>query len=299
LRHWCLEKFGLTLEVEAPEDIDPGLDDSVTLFLCVRELLFNIVKHAGVKTAELRMWRSGSGGDLTIEVKDEGVGFDPALVRAHEGLTGGFGLFNVRERLEMLGGGMEALSLPGCGSRFTLWLPARAAAPVPGAGIAGEAAWTEAMDQGLAAAAAAAAAAAGEAQAGPIRLVVADDNSGVRASLVRRFQAETDFEVVGQAANGLEAVALARQLRPQIVLMDVNMPRMNGLEATALIRRELPAVQVLGISTHVEVEIRVAMIRAGALDLLPKEQSDAFLAAILRRHAGAGGKRQPHHPDAD
>lgn len=288
LRLWCQDKFGLTLAVDVEEEIDPGLDDSVTLFLCVRELLFNIVRHSGVKAATLRMWRTQPDGELKIEVSDEGVGFDPAVVRAREGLTGGFGLFNVRERLEMLGGDLEINSLPGCGSRFTLRLPAQSAVAVPPGAAPGG--WTgpPTPGVGMTPADADAETLPGRAHSGLIRLIVADDNPGVRDGLVRVFEAEADFEVVGQAADGQEAVELARQLRPQIVLMDVNMPRMSGPEATRIIRRELPGVQVLGISSHAEVEIRVAMIRAGALDLLPKDHSAAFLVAILRSYTGGG-----------
>jgi signal transduction histidine kinase len=93
------------------------------LFRSVRELLFNIVKHAGVSSARLGMWRTRDGG-VGIEVSDAGAGFDPLDVRAREGASGGFGLFSIRERLEMLGGSFDAESSPGHGSRFMLWVPA-------------------------------------------------------------------------------------------------------------------------------------------------------------------------------
>lgn len=128
LRPWCMEKYGLFVEVDAGDDIDPSPEVSVALFLCVRELLFNVIKHAGVKAAALRMWRDAHDKVLTIEVSDQGAGFDPQAGLNRPGLTGGMGLFNSRERLEMLGGGLQAASAPGQGSRFTLWVPVAATA---------------------------------------------------------------------------------------------------------------------------------------------------------------------------
>lgn len=124
LRPWCMEKFNLQVDVDTEDDVDPGPEVSVALFLCVRELLFNVVKHAGVKAAAIRMWRDAPNAMLKIEVSDQGAGFDPMAAMQHEGTTGGMGLFNSRERIAMLGGGFESDSKPGSGSRFTLWVPA-------------------------------------------------------------------------------------------------------------------------------------------------------------------------------
>ena len=124
LRTWCGEKYSMDVRVEVDEEEDVQGDAGVSLFRCVSELLFNIVKHAGVRTAELRMWR-GDGDLVRIQVQDQGSGFDPGEVRAREGPVGGFGLFSIRERLETLGGGLEIESSPGSGSRFTLWVPER------------------------------------------------------------------------------------------------------------------------------------------------------------------------------
>lgn len=122
LRTWCGEKYAMDLSVDVDDAADPGPEVSVVLFRCVRELLFNTVKHAGVRSAALRMWRANKGL-AKIEVSDEGAGFDPEEVRAREGSVGGFGLFSIRERLEWSGGGFEIDSSPGHGSRFTLWVP--------------------------------------------------------------------------------------------------------------------------------------------------------------------------------
>jgi PAS domain S-box-containing protein len=122
LQTWCVEKYGLKVRLDIEEGVQPSIDASVTAFRCVRELLFNIVKHAGIQEAGLRMWLADDD-ILKIEVSDAGCGFDPEVIREREGLNGGFGLMSIRKRMEWLGGGLEIESAPGTGSHFTLWFP--------------------------------------------------------------------------------------------------------------------------------------------------------------------------------
>jgi len=126
LRTWCREKFGLALRLDMDTAAQPSTEASVTVFRCVRELIFNIVKYAGVHEAGLRMWLADHE-ILKIEVSDAGCGFDPEEVREREGLNGGFGLLSVRKRMEWLGGGLQIESACGTGSHFTLWFPLKPA----------------------------------------------------------------------------------------------------------------------------------------------------------------------------
>lgn len=290
LRPWCLEKYGLAVEVDIEPDLDPGLEISVTLFLCIRELLFNVVKHAGVNQAGLRLWRNPHDNLLKIAVSDQGIGFDPASLRISERPTGGIGLFNIRERMELLGGGLDTESAPGCGSCFTLWVPLTPVAPAAPQAAAGGA---TAPPEWTAGAPGVAAGTEMPPFAGLVswktRIVVAEDHSAVREGLIQMIRNEADFEVVGQAADGYMALQLARLLRPHFVVMDVNMPRMNGIEATAAIHKEIPCVKVLGISIDASDENRAAMIRAGAVDLLHKDSSVSELITTLRNHADLPG----------
>ena len=123
---WYEEKYGLvvTVEVEQPADIEAE-EIRVALFRSVRELLFNVVKHAQVKTARIGLYRT-EGGATRIVVSDQGIGFDPAQVQSKEGTAGAYGLFGLRERIELLGGRLEVDAAPGQGSRFTLHIPQRA-----------------------------------------------------------------------------------------------------------------------------------------------------------------------------
>ena len=104
----------------------------------------------------------------------------------------------------------------------------------------------------------------------PIRVVIADDHAIVRMTLALLLAEEDDVEVVGQAADGAEAVERARELSPDVLIMDVNMPRMNGIEATRKIASGCPSVKVIGLSMHTTDTLAKEMLQAGAVGYVPK-----------------------------
>ena len=113
---------GLQLEVDVPASLEVAEEDVRTLlFRSVRELVFNVVKHAGVDGATLRAWRDG--GTCVIEVEDEGAGFDPATLEEEAQPNGHFGLFSIRERLDLVGGTLALASVPGEGTRARIEVP--------------------------------------------------------------------------------------------------------------------------------------------------------------------------------
>ncbi|HEY75713.1 MAG TPA: response regulator transcription factor [Thermoflexia bacterium] len=121
----------------------------------------------------------------------------------------------------------------------------------------------------------------------PIRLLLVDDHEIVRAGLRSLLQNYPEVEVVGEAGSGREAVALATQLRPDVVLMDITMPDMDGVEATRQIRTAAPEVNILALTIHEEEAYFFEMLNAGACGYVPKRVSpDELLAAI--RVAAAG-----------
>lgn len=116
------EKHGITVELESDAHPKPlGPDLRVLLFQSARELLFNVVKHASATCARIILNREGDQLHLTIE--DDGVGFDVGKLSSREAKNGGFGLFSIRNRLELLGGRMEIESTPGRGTHITLVAP--------------------------------------------------------------------------------------------------------------------------------------------------------------------------------
>jgi len=98
-----------------------------------------------------------------------------------------------------------------------------------------------------------------------------DDHAMVREGLRSVLESYDDVEVVGEAANGEEAVAMVQRLRPTMVVMDINMPKMNGIEATAHISKTYPEIQVIGLSVNASGNNVQAMSKAGAVLLLTKE----------------------------
>jgi len=115
-----------------------------------------------------------------------------------------------------------------------------------------------------------------------IRIILADDHTVVRHGLSRSFEAEAGMEVVGQAADGLSTVELARELEPDVVVMDIAMPDLNGIEATRQITGELPDVRVIALSMHSSSRYVREMFRAGAKGYLLKDCPFAELLEAVR-----------------
>jgi DNA-binding NarL/FixJ family response regulator len=121
-----------------------------------------------------------------------------------------------------------------------------------------------------------------------VRVVVADDQRVVREGLVTSLGVLPGVEVVGAAADGEQAVALVGRHRPQVVLMDLRMPRLDGVEATRRIVKDYPATAVVVLTTYADDESILAALRAGALGYLTKDAGRDQIARAL--HAAAEGQ---------
>ncbi len=120
-----------------------------------------------------------------------------------------------------------------------------------------------------------------------IRILIADDHAVVRQGLRMFLGLDPELAVVGEASDGAEALRLARELRPDVVLMDLLMPKMDGIKATTAIRGELPDVEVVALTSVLEDSSVVGAVRAGAIGYLLKDtQADELCRAIKAAAAG-------------
>ncbi|CAM3533606.1 MULTISPECIES: response regulator [Paenibacillus] len=128
-----------------------------------------------------------------------------------------------------------------------------------------------------------------------IRLLIADDHAMVRRGLQVFLATQPDIEMVGEAANGEETLETAKQVNPDIVLMDLNMPVLNGIDTTARLKKEQPDIKVIVLTSFVDYDHVLPAIRAGARGYLLKDiEPEELVAAIRRVFQG----QVELHPDA-
>ena len=264
-----MKKHNLKVEVEDDDQPKPVSDEIQTLLIqCVRELLFNIVKHAEVEKARIILKKSDS--HASISVIDKGKGFDPVKQR-NDADEMGFGLFNIRERVDLLGGAVDVESTPGKGTTVTLKVPLidrmkrrEAAKKVPPEKSSRAAKKRE-----------------------KIRVLIVDDHKMLRDGLRKIVNEQEDLDVVAEASNGKEALNIAEETNPDIVVMDVNMPVMDGISATQYLKKRMPHVRVIALSFHDQQSVKDSMRNAGATAYLTKNEAFETLCATIRSEASA------------
>lgn len=278
LAEWFGKKHGLAVTVEAAEGV-PELAEHLRVFLfqATRELLSNVIKHSGRMQA--RVTASRQQHLLCIQVEDDGQDFDPGAVRSHLEVGESFGLFNIHERLDALKGRIEIDRRPQGGGCFRLLVPVAEDADSATAG-GGE---TQALARGQD---------PHDSQEKPpqTRLLVVDDHAVVRHGFIGLLSRQPDFQIVGQAADGREAIRQAGLLRPDTIIMDVDMPNLGGIEATRSIKSQWPEIQVIGLSLHEEEGVSRAMLAAGADAHLSKHAPARELITAIRRACGGDAR---------
>ena len=133
---------------------------------------------------------------------------------------------------------------------------------------------------------------------GKIRILLADDHIIVRMGIASAISFENDMTVVGEAGNGEDAVRLATELRPDVVVMDLMMPRMDGAKATSAILKDHPATGILILTSFITSADLGSAIRAGARGAVSKTSSQDEIVAAIRKIA-AGGKVIPRSMEKD
>ena len=265
-----VQRRGLSVIVES--DPEPMLLDEEVLtvtYQAIHELLFNVLKHARTTQARLTLHRRDRS--LHAIVTDYGRGFN---VRDRSAVfpEGGFGLLNLRERIELLGGRLEITSQIGRGTCAEVIMP-----------LGGNVTGTHASDKVHALRNTGRLHERPRGAAGLMtRIVLVDDHAMVRDGLRSILEAHPDMCVEAEASDGQTAVELARQLRPDVIVMDVNMPGMNGVEATRRITTEFPEITVVGLSVHDDPGTALSMQKAGAIGMVSKGDAAGNLVEMIR-----------------
>ncbi|CAA0122620.1 Oxygen sensor histidine kinase NreB [Halioglobus japonicus] len=264
LARWMEDNHHLEVVVSGTLPATPMSGDvSSLLFRAVRELLFNVSRHSGVRKADVSVDLTDQ--KLTVTVSDNGMGFDIADVLQRQS----YGLLSIQEQLIPLNGSLDICSAPGAGTRTTLLIPLSATEGLhPHAPPT-----TDDTSQSVSI--------AELSTGGTIRILIADDQAITRDALIQTLQPIEDFHVLDTAVDGLDAVAKAGILRPDVILMDANMPLLDGIEATRRISSQFPGIKIIGHSSHARDDMKPQMAAAGASSYLQKPSTrDELLAAI-------------------
>ncbi|GJL64157.1 MAG: hypothetical protein NPIRA04_28110 [Nitrospirales bacterium] len=264
---------GLNVDVkcENTQDLVLKEEQSILLYQSTRELLLNVIKHADTDQATLSLERHEDR--LHIIVRDTGKGFSDSQMRMTKESTNQtptFGLFSIYERMLTLGGSFEIQSDPGEGTVARLVFPLLIGPDSSSKTREREKSQTVEQDL-LIDSQSASGEQRGISLVSKIRILLVDDHVMVREGLRKILETHEDLELVGEAGNGEDAVELVKRLKPSLVIMDVNMPKMNGIEATTRIKAYHQNTIIIGLSVNAEGENQRAMLEAGAISLFPKE----------------------------
>ncbi|MBD3373551.1 response regulator [candidate division KSB1 bacterium] len=265
------ERHKLEVEINAckhPIKLDD--DTKALLFESVRELLFNVVKHARVNQADIQV--ESQNNRLEITVSDKGIGFNASQIEKSP-FPKGFGLFSIRERVAALGGEMITESIPGDGTRMRINIPVRTDSAESDKAVTIQAkketqstALTKSLTQDT-----------------RVKVLIVDDHAIIREGIATILDDNDHIVCVGEAEDGIAALEAVKELDPDVVLMDVNMPRMNGVQATREIARHWPDIAIVALSVHDDPATTQSMLDAGASAFMRKsDESHRVIKAILK-----------------
>ena len=238
-----------------------------TLLRVAQEALANVARHSQATEARLALVYTADSVELSVS--DNGVGFDPQAA-AEDGITpgpwGGFGLIGMRERVAVLGGSLAVTSHDGV----------QVTSNDPPAGIGG--ARPSAEHAG---------------RSSMIRVLVVDDHPVVRHGLMAILRWEKDIELVGDAADGLEAVRLILEQHPDVVLLDLRLPHLSGIEVMKQVRSQGLPTRFLVLTTYDTDEYIAPALAAGAQGYLLKDAEPEELSRAVRSLMRGGAALEP------
>jgi two-component system NarL family sensor kinase len=269
--HWYAEGFekrsGIKLEVSIDADL-PRLpaDAETTLFRVVQESLTNVHRYSGSSSAKIRI--SKNSKEVRLEIIDYGHGSKSGTARAK--LDGaaplGVGIPGMRERLHQLGGGLT-VDFGTNGTRVTATLPIKGAEEAESEESASRTSLSFTIRS---------------AEDARRRILIADDHELMRRGLRGLLESHDEWAVCGEAVEGTEAVRKSTELKPDLVIMDVNLPGLSGIDAALQIRREREAAKILFFTVHDSDEVIREIVEAGALGYVAKSRASQDLIEAVR-----------------
>ena len=277
---------GLEVQIDTPKEELPVLPEEMTILVyeAIRELLFNVLKHVPDRHAYVVI-RQRVNNTLEITVRDNGPGFDPDHIPSDR-----YGLTSVRERVHKLNGtlSLETSLDSGTTARVRLPLPQTVEMKkprLPDTSIHEKASRTMKHFRTT--------------RGDAIKVLIADDHAMLRDGLRSVLEKHPDILIIGEAQDGEEALALTEGLRPDVVLMDVSMPRMSGIEATKQIRSRYPDIAIIAMSVNADEGTVAAMSAAGSSAFVSKFEAASKLSEAIRTALQRqDGEKPGDHSDA-
>lgn len=271
LKTYMADKFEFTVNLFVENHIEPVRDATgYLLFESVKELLLNAAKHAGTSEANISIQRTDAHL-ISIVVSDQGQGFEPEVINHALKDQTTLGLSSIRERLATINGQMLLETAFGKGTKITLTVPAG-----------------ECFDQRDEVT---------ESRTEPdlkrdrikvssnmIGILIVDDHKVLREGLKGLLQLEPDFHVLAETADGDQAIELARDLKPDVVIMDINLGKTHGVQVTRQILDLQPETCIIGLSMHRDPSVIDAMRQAGAVAYLTKDSPSDELIETIRKY---------------
>jgi PAS domain S-box-containing protein len=279
---WYAEGFQKRSGIHLSVDIAPGLgrlsmEVETALFRVVQESLTNVHRYSGSPDAEIRIF--AEDGELRLEVVDHGKGIEAGTARTLiDGIASlGVGIPGMRERLRQLGGQLE-VDFGRSGTRVLANVPLRPAEaeiPVPDDTESSVHDTTRDSDS----------VSRSDARR---RILIADDHEVMRRGVRGLLESHNEWAVCGEAFEGKEAVVKSRELRPDLIIMDINMPGLTGIAAAQQIRRENPSAKILFFSVHESAQTVREVVNAGAQGYVAKSRAGHDLVDAVRNVLDGG-----------
>jgi two-component system NarL family sensor kinase len=267
---WYAEGFekrsGIKLDVAIASDlVRLPIDAETALFRVVQESLTNVHRYSGTTRAEIQI--SEVDGEVQLEVIDYGKGNKAGAVRATRDGAGGLGVGipGMRERLHQLGGRLE-VSFGTNGTKVVATLPIKRAGAESEVSLRGELAHPPAER--------------GEDKPRR-RILIADDHELMRRGLRGLIESQEEWAICGEAVEGNQAVRMTKELKPELVILDVNMPGLGGLAAASLIRQENEGTRILFFTVHDSEDVMREIVESGAHGYVAKSRAGQDLVEAV------------------